>query len=491
MADKSVGELMAATSVTPADLFVLEQSGVAKKLTGQTLENWLLAMADGHGGIQSIAKASTSGLVDTYRITLADESTYDFKVTNGRSITSFKKTSSEGLSDLYTIRYNDGSSAVLTIKNGEKGEKGDNQYVWIKYASQEPTASSHSFGDVPDNWIGIYSGDADTAPADWTAYSWFEIKGAKGDTGAAASLMSAAVEYQVSDSGTIIPSGAWVTSVPVVAQGKYLWTRTTNEFNSGLPVVSYSVSRMGLDGSGSVSSVANISPDPNGNVPLTAENIGALPISGGTMTGPVNMNGQILNGLNAPTQDDEAATRGYTNTQITDRAIKSGGKNMFDVNQTVPSNTTNTAVEISENTVRVHSTTSSGSNHATKGNIFLLKANVPYIMSATIDRIVKGTISIGLRSAKAQGSHSANVVLKRASVTTTGRHTVLYTPTENVEAYASLFVTGSTSGETGDATFSDIMVEEGSVATPYEPYYKGLSQLTAELNEALMALLGV
>ena len=51
MADKSEGELIAAKSVTPTDLFLLEQSGTAKKLTGQTLENWLVSFADGHGGI--------------------------------------------------------------------------------------------------------------------------------------------------------------------------------------------------------------------------------------------------------------------------------------------------------------------------------------------------------------------------------------------------------------------------------------------------------
>ena len=36
-----------------------------------------------------------------------------------------------------------------------------------------------------------------------------------------------------------------------------------------------------------------------------------LSTGGGTMEGPVNMNGQSLSGLNAPVQDDEAATKGY------------------------------------------------------------------------------------------------------------------------------------------------------------------------------------
>lgn len=108
MADKSIDQLNAAEKVYATDLFVLQQSGTAKKLTGQVLENWLVSFADGHGGIQNIAKLSTSGLSDTYRITLADTTPFDFVVTNGRSINSIAKTSTSGLVDTYTISYNNG-----------------------------------------------------------------------------------------------------------------------------------------------------------------------------------------------------------------------------------------------------------------------------------------------------------------------------------------------------------------------------------------------
>ena len=311
MADKAISELVAASQVTATDLFVLEQSGTAKKLTGQVLENWLLSFAGGHGGIHSIDKLSTNGLVDTYRITLADTTTFDFAVTNGKSIDTIEKTKTSGLVDTYTIRFNDRSSSTFTVTNGEKGDKGDNQYIWIKYASQEPTESSHSFGDVPDNWIGIYSGESETAPTEWTQYQWFEIKGDKGDPGDPAILTERSVTYQTGDSGTLIPSGTWLTSIPVVPQGKYLWTRTELVFNSGDPITSYNVSRMGLDGLGSVVSVCDISPDPNGNIPLTAEDVGALSKSGGSVTGSINMNGQKLYGLNDPTANDEAATKRF------------------------------------------------------------------------------------------------------------------------------------------------------------------------------------
>lgn len=311
MADKSIDQLNAAERIYATDLFVLQQSGTAKKLTGQVLENWLVSFADGHGGIQSIAKLGTSGLADTYRITMADTTTFDFVVTNGRGISGIANTSTSGLVDTYTITYNNGTTSTFTVTNGEKGDKGDNAYVWIKYASQEPTEASHSMGDIPDNWIGIYSGNASSAPSDWKQYKWFQIKGEKGNTGEAATLMSKSVTYQVGDSGSIVPSGTWSSSIPVVPQGKYLWTKTELQFNTGDPIVSYSVARMGMDGSGAVSSVSGVSPDESGNVPLTASDVGALAVSGGDMTGPINMNGQPISGLNAPTENTQAANKGY------------------------------------------------------------------------------------------------------------------------------------------------------------------------------------
>ena len=314
MADKSVGELIAATSVTPTDLFVLEQNGTAKKLTGQTLENWLVSFADGHGGIQSIVKIETNVLADTYRITLADTTTFDFVVTNGRGVSSIDKKSTSGLVDTYTIIYNDGTSGTFTVTNGEKGDKGDTAYIWVKYASQKPTEDSHSFGDVPDDWIGVYFGFSDTAPTDWQQYSWYKIKGIQGDTGNPATLISSAVTYQTGDSGTVVPSGDWSGSIPAVPQGKYLWTREVTQFNTGDPITKYSVSRMGLDGLGSVVSVNNVSPNENGNVTLNASDVGALPIGGGTMEGSINMNGQKLLGLNNPADDTEAVNRGYVLT---------------------------------------------------------------------------------------------------------------------------------------------------------------------------------
>ena len=294
----------------------MEQDGAAKKLTGQILLNWLTAAADGHGGISSIVKQSTSGLTDTYRITMADTTTFDFPVKNGRGITVVSKISTSGLVDTYRITYNDSTNSTFTITNGAKGDKGDNAYVWIRYAAQKPTAASHSFGVLPDNWMGVYSGNSATAPTDWTKYQWFEIKGEKGDIGNPALLTSQSVTYQASTSGNVIPSGNWQGSIPTVAQGAYLWTRVAMTFNSGTPIYAYSVSRMGLDGTGAVSKVCGKEPNSNGNVELGAENVGALPSVGGLMTGNIVMNSHQIKVLGAPTDSADAATKGYVDTAL-------------------------------------------------------------------------------------------------------------------------------------------------------------------------------
>lgn len=61
-------------------------------------------------------------------------------------------------------------------------------------------------------------------------------------------VASTTVEYQASTSGTTVPTGTWSATIPTVAQGSYLWTKTTTNYTSGDPTVGYSVARMGVNG---------------------------------------------------------------------------------------------------------------------------------------------------------------------------------------------------------------------------------------------------
>lgn len=69
-------------------------------------------------GVKSIEKTGTSGLKDTYTITLTDNSTYTYEVTNGNGIVSIAKTSASGLKDTYTVTLTDGSTTTFTVTNG-------------------------------------------------------------------------------------------------------------------------------------------------------------------------------------------------------------------------------------------------------------------------------------------------------------------------------------------------------------------------------------
>ena len=79
---------------------------------------------DTGASISSIAKTSTSGLVDTYTVTLTNGNTNTFTVTNAKSIVSVAMTSGShaaGTSDVYTITFNDGDTAQFSVYNGTNG----------------------------------------------------------------------------------------------------------------------------------------------------------------------------------------------------------------------------------------------------------------------------------------------------------------------------------------------------------------------------------
>lgn len=82
--------------------------------------------------------------------------------------------------------------------------------------------------------------------------------GEKGDTGATGAtgpsgkdgrgVKSTAVTYQASSSGTTAPTGTWLTSVPSVSAGQFLWTRTIISYTDNTSTTLYSVGKMGNTG---------------------------------------------------------------------------------------------------------------------------------------------------------------------------------------------------------------------------------------------------
>lgn len=72
--------------------------------------------------------------------------------------------------------------------------------------------------------------------------------GEDGTNGTSVTITSTSVTYQAGSSGTTVPTGTWNTSVPSVAAGQYLWTKTVVNYSTGTSTTSYSVGRMGQNG---------------------------------------------------------------------------------------------------------------------------------------------------------------------------------------------------------------------------------------------------
>ena len=62
------------------------------------------------------------------------------------------------------------------------------------------------------------------------------------------SMVEATVTYQASSSGTMPPTGEWLSSPPEVAEGQYLWTKSYVLYSTGASYTAYSVGYHGEKG---------------------------------------------------------------------------------------------------------------------------------------------------------------------------------------------------------------------------------------------------
>ena len=107
-----------------------------------------------------------------------------------------------------------------------------NKYLW-NY--ETITYTNNTTKDTEKRVIGVYGDKGNQGDKG--------DKGDKGDPGEAGKgIASTVVEYQVSASGTIAPTGEWTSTVPeTTAEMPYLWSRTIFTYTDGTTSVSYAV----------------------------------------------------------------------------------------------------------------------------------------------------------------------------------------------------------------------------------------------------------
>ena len=220
MADATIGSLPAASEITSQDLFVLEQNGEAKKLLGSILEDYVdrnivnvtvnsvaptanptvsydastgtLVLGLPRGlGIANIAKESTVGLVDTYRITLdkapsqAVATSFTFTVTNANGITQIVPITAPhtpGSTDRYAIDFDNGTTFMLDVYNGANGTNG------VSVASIQKVSGTGAGGSTDVYNIILTNGEVGGT------FSVYNGADGQGSPGSASPLMDGAAE---------------------------------------------------------------------------------------------------------------------------------------------------------------------------------------------------------------------------------------------------------------------------------------------------------
>lgn len=139
------------------------------------------------------------------------------------------------------------------INSGVKGDPGVGiSSVTVTYgtstsASTYPTSWQSTTPTVAEGsylWTRTVTDYTDSSIADTVTYTYTK-QGAKGDTGSPGSPVTVSkIEYQAGTSATTAPTSTWSDSVVAVAEGGYLWTKTT--FSDGK--TAYGVARQGIDG---------------------------------------------------------------------------------------------------------------------------------------------------------------------------------------------------------------------------------------------------
>ena len=253
----------------------------------------IVSLNDGNNAIQMLLSnenhtlpANASGTPTTYAgasttVTVYDgakDVTADYTITftastgitatkSGNTITITKVTNGTG--GTVTIKATKGSNSltkVFTISLSKAGVAGTSVKVSSKTVTYQlgdsgTTAPTGTWSETVPTltpkkylWTKTYVKYSDNTEVTSYSVSYIAKDGTNGTNGNdGRGIASTVITYQASSSGTTTPTGTWQSTIPTVAAGHYLWTKTVINYTSGEPTTSYSVSMMGKTGANGTS----------------------------------------------------------------------------------------------------------------------------------------------------------------------------------------------------------------------------------------------
>lgn len=199
-----------------------------------TCPTGISAVSDGKSPMPTITITATSALTKSGTVTIPIVVNGDITInkTFSYSIAFKGQTGQNGTSvtvSSTSVTYQVGASGTTkptgewstTVPNVPNG-----QFLWTK------TVVRYSDGKSTEAYSVSYKG----------------TNGSNGSNGTSVTVSSTSVTYQAGTSGTTPPTGTWSTTVPSVANGQYLWTKTVVNYSDGKSTESYSVSYKGTNG---------------------------------------------------------------------------------------------------------------------------------------------------------------------------------------------------------------------------------------------------
>ncbi|WP_260678366.1 DUF7013 family protein, partial [Lactococcus lactis] len=187
-----------------------------------------------------------------------------------------------------------------------------------------PSSSEVTTADYP-RYIGQYSNFMQADSTNPSDYTWSLMRGNDGKDGAdgkdgiagkdGKGIKATAITYQASTNGTTAPTGTWSASVPTVAKGSFLWTRTIWTYTDNTIETGYAVAYMGTNGNNGTNGIAG--KDGVGIKTMTITYAGSTsgttsPTSGWTTTVPTVAAGSYLWTKTVWTYTDNTSETGYS-----------------------------------------------------------------------------------------------------------------------------------------------------------------------------------
>ena len=192
------------------------------------------AVSDGKTPMPTITITATSALTKSGTITIPIVVNGDITInkTFSYSIAFKGQTGQNGTSVTVrstSVTYQVGASGTTKPTGEWKTEVPsvpNGQFLWTK------TVVNYSDGKSTEAYSVSYKG----------------TNGTNGSNGTSVTVRSTSVTYQAGTSGTTPPTGSWSPTVPNIANGQYLWTKTVVNYSDGKSTESYSVSYKGTNG---------------------------------------------------------------------------------------------------------------------------------------------------------------------------------------------------------------------------------------------------